>query len=178
MTLFLLIASALGSLWVVSHYWNAGKQKTDNVTWTAFTPDDNLNILNSMTQDIRGARQTIYIMAKQLTSLELMHALLDARTRRVTIYVILDSQQQRVYNYLMENGFTSTQVYLDPSPINSQYMIIDQSLLIVGTVPFSSQGQREVGDVEFTKDPARVQSYTDTFGTRVKALAGLTGRQQ
>lgn len=94
---------------------------------------------------IKNAKNYIYIPAFYLTRKSLIYELIDAKKRGVEIKIIVDASSvegKYVDIDFMKNNNLEVKVESWPGKMHMKSIIIDDNMLIIGSMNFTKQGEK------------------------------------
>jgi phosphatidylserine/phosphatidylglycerophosphate/cardiolipin synthase-like enzyme len=120
-------------------------------------------------REIQRARREVLVQAYSFTSKPIAEALIAAKSRGVTVEILLDrSNEQETYTelgHLIEKGLTPL---IDHSHAiaHNKIMLIDRKILITGSFNFTHQAEAENAEnlLVIGGHPDLLASYHDSFG--------------
>ena len=131
-----------------------------------FTPPYN-KCTNFIIDEIAKARETVHIMAYGFTSSEIAKALIDAKSRGVSVHVLLDksnlvgktSQMQAI-----RAAGIDTAIYRVSAIAHNKIIIIDSNKVITGSFNFTnSANTKNAENVIVIEDKALAERYLLNF---------------
>ncbi len=171
LTLSIVVGSMIISLWLVQRYNKTlAVEAVKTTSIFTFTPNQSSGVIKAVASRIALAKSSLLVMAEDLQSVTILESIVTARERGVKVFIILDASQTKARDWLIRKGFGYDQVVLDNLKIRTQYVVIDKSEVIYGSVPFSLKGQQDIADITFTQEEERVSKYFKFFGERYTAL--------
>ncbi len=100
---------------------------------------------NAIVNEIRQARQQIFMQAYSFTSVPIAQALVEARSRGVAVYIILDKSQLTEHNsgidFVAQAGIT-TLIDTVHAIAHNKVMLIDQQTIITGSFNFTTSAEQ------------------------------------
>lgn len=134
-----------------------------------FTPPSKCG--NFIVEQIKEAKQSIYIQAYGFTSKKIIDALIEAKNRGVEIEIILDrsnfhKKKQNVIKFLESNQI---KIYQDKVAgiAHNKVMIIDNTTVITGSFNFTDNAdKRNAENVIVLHDSSVAKQYYDNWKKR------------
>ena len=93
---------------------------------------------------IDKAKSEVLVLGGRLTSRKILEALLERQRANIDVKLILpkNANSDGVRSYLRQNNFQKA--YLSPTDFDEQIIVIDNSILLIGTVPWSAKAAKSM----------------------------------
>jgi phosphatidylserine/phosphatidylglycerophosphate/cardiolipin synthase-like enzyme len=118
---------------------------------------------------ISKAEKEVLVVGGRLTSRKILDALIERNKSGVQVTLLLPNnpgQSEMVKAYLTNNGLA--QCLVSPSDFDEQFVLIDGTRLLIGTVPWSAKASKSMrGSIIATSDRAAIQQMRSYFKERV-----------
>lgn len=137
-----------------------------------FTPGEDCTA--KIVEQLNQAKRDVYVQAYSFTSQPIAKALLDAKRRGVTLYIVLDKSQLATKRYSSAVFFAHAKIPVwiddDVSIAHNKVMIIDHERVITGSFNFTRAAQyKNAENVLIIRDAGLVQRYVHNFLRRKDA---------
>jgi len=135
-----------------------------------FTPPSKCG--NFIVEQIKEAKQSIYIQAYGFTSKKIIDALIEAKNRGVEIEIILDRSNFHKKKQNVIKLLESNQIKIHQDKVagiaHNKVMIIDNTVVITGSFNFTDNAdQRNAENVIVLHDSSVAKQYYDNWKNRI-----------
>jgi hypothetical protein len=136
---------------------------------------------NAIVNEIRQARQQIFVQAYSFTSVPIAQALVEARSRGVAVYIILDKSQLNEpssgIDFVAQAGIP-TLIDSSHAIAHNKVMLIDQQTIITGSFNFTTSAEQHNAEnlLIIRGRPDVYQAYESNFRHHYEHCQPYQGR--